>query len=55
MGFLHTECDANKVIIKGENTMPKEFDRQLSLMHSVLDDMVEYCKNNNYFEYEIVD
>lgn len=40
--LLHTECDANKVIIKGENTMPKEFDRQLSLIHSVLDDMVEY-------------
>lgn len=39
--LLWSECDADKLIITGEHTMPKEFDRQLAMMHEVLDEEVE--------------
>jgi len=54
--FLWSECDADKVIIKGEHTLPKEFDKDVSVMHEVLDDKIAFNKkcNFNAFSYEII-
>lgn len=60
--LLWSECDADKVIIRGERTMSREFEEQLSIMHKVLTDKVElsanHCKLNNKikpFSFEIID
>ncbi len=39
--LLWSECDADEVIIVGENTMPDEFGRQLKNMHEILDRLVQ--------------
>ena len=55
--FIRSECDADKVIIRGELTLPKEFDESLSVMHEILEDKITFNKkcNFNAFSYEIVD
>ena len=55
--LLWSECDADKVIIRGELTLPKEFDESLSVMHEILEDKITFSKkcNFNAFSYEIVD
>ncbi|MBR6676427.1 MAG: barstar family protein [Clostridia bacterium] len=55
--LLWSECDADKVIIRGENTLPNDFNTSLSKMHEVLDDNIEFRKENdlNAFSYEIID
>ena len=54
--LLWSECDADKVIIKGEHTLPKDFDKPLSIMHEVLEDKIAFNKkcNFNSFSYEII-
>ena len=54
---MWSECDADKVIIRGENTLPNDFNTSLSEMHEVLDDNIEFRKENdlNTFSYEIID
>ena len=54
--LLWSECDADKVIIKGENTLSAKFDKHLCKMHKVLEDNIEFCKRLNFdpFSYEIV-
>ena len=54
--LLWSECDADKVIIKGENTMPAEFDEDLCKMHEALDDNIESRKDSNSgpFTYEVI-
>ncbi len=56
--LLWSECDADKVIIKGEYTIPVEYKEHLSTMHSILDKEIafrkEYAKYNFApFFYEI--
>ena len=55
--LLWSECDANKVIIKGENSLSKEFDESLSKIHEILERNIDFCKNLNLepFSYEIID
>lgn len=55
--MMRSECDADKVIIKGEHTMPKEFAEQLAIMHEVLDRTIEYNKKMEFppFSYEVID
>ncbi len=55
--LLWSECDADKVIIKGEQTMPEEFSEQLSAMHEVLDDNAAFRSEHNFnpFFYEVID
>ena len=55
--LLWSECDADKVIIKGENTLPDDFSLSLSKMHEVLDDNIVFRRENNLniFSYEIID
>ena len=54
--LLWSECDADKVIIIGEETLPEEFAPQLAVMHEVLEDTVEFRKKNELapFSYEIL-
>ena len=42
--LLRTECDANTVILKGEQTIPKEYKNTLEILHSCLDDLIEFRK-----------
>ena len=60
--LLWSECDADKVIIRGEKTMPDEFDEQLKMMHHMLDKNVahrERCcrlfEGYRPFSYRIID
>jgi len=53
---LWGECDADQVIIKGEYSLSKEFDKPLSKMHEALEYNIEFRKNNNLapFSYKII-
>lgn len=53
--LLSRDSDAERVIITGEHTMPKEFDKPLAMLHEILDDMVKECKSEHSipFSYEI--
>ena len=55
--LLWSECDADQVIIKGEHSLPDDLNASLAKMHEVLDDNVEFHKDNrlNMFSYEIID
>ncbi len=57
--LLRSECGADKLIIKGENTLPKEFNEQIIIFHETLDEYVEFREKYkkyglNVFEYEII-
>lgn len=52
--LIRTDCDADNVVITGEHTMSKKFDRELAMMHEVLEDMVQFCEDTEHpFSYEI--
>ena len=56
--LLRTECSADKVIIRGEHTIPKEYGGHLEIMHSCLDDLIAFRKKyekyvNSPFSYII--
>lgn len=56
--LLWSECDAEKVIIRGEKTLPEEFSKNIKIMHSVLDDeILDRKQHEKYgavpFSYEI--
>ena len=55
--MMWSECDADKVIIRGEHTLSSVFDKHLKIMHEILDDTVEFRKTHNFndFSYEIID
>ena len=54
--LLWSECDADKVIIKGENSLSSEFDTSLSKMYEILERNKKERANSDYpFDYEIVD
>ncbi len=53
--LLWSECDADKVIIKGEYSLAGEFDKSLSKMHEILERNKKERANSDYpFSYEIV-
>lgn len=45
--LLWTECDAEELIIIGENTLPKEFERILSQIHRILDKKVKQTQEDH--------
>ena len=55
--MLWSKCEADRVIIKGEFSLPKEFSESLSIMHQLLEDNIVYRKENNLnpFSYKIID
>ena len=54
--FLWSECDADKVIIKGEFSLSSEFNKPLVKLHEILERNIDFRKegNLNPFSYEIV-
>lgn len=54
--LLCTDCDADKVIIKGERTLAKEFEKSIDMMHKVLELKIKFNKNHKFddFSYEII-
>lgn len=54
--FLRTECIADKVIVVGANTLPKEFAESMEWMKYFLGKCKKYREQfNEPFEYEFVD
>lgn len=54
--LMWSECDADKVVILGEHTLSKEFDKHLAIMHEVLDDTIKFRERLEFdpFTYEII-
>jgi len=53
--LLWSECDADKVIIKGEYSLSSEFDKPLSKMHEILErNKNERADSEDPFDYEII-
>lgn len=55
--LMWSECDADKLVIKGEHTMPKEFAEELAIMHEILERSKKNSEERGYqpFTYEIID
>ena len=53
--LLSRECDVEHVIVRGEHTIPSEYNDHIVKMHSVFDDTIEFCKRCSFdpFSYEI--
>ena len=52
--LLRTECDANKIIVLGENTLPQELGPSAQMINEILQEFKEYCaKDGEYVELEI--
>ena len=47
--LLWSECDADEVVIVGEQTMPNEFNNHLKAMHEMLDELVYERTEDSYF------
>ena len=55
LDLLRTDCNADKVVVVGENTLPKAFRPEMAAMHKVFEKMKNHCKeHNDKFDYEIV-
>lgn len=54
--FLWSECNADKVIIKGEGNLSREFDQSLIKLHEILERNISFRKDNklNPFSFEII-
>lgn len=54
--LLWSECDADKVIVKGTKTLSQDFDKHIAIMREILDREVSF-RDSDYlepFSYEIV-
>ena len=53
--LLRSECDAEKVIVRGEKTIGSEYEKHLQIMHGILDRNIARCRESNFepFSYEI--
>ncbi len=53
--LLWSECDADKVIIKGEHSLSREFDKPLAIMHKILERNKQMWTDSDHpFDYEIL-
>ncbi len=53
--LLWSDCDADKLIVKGENTLSKEFSEHLSTMHEILErNKKMWATSDCPFDYEIL-
>ena len=54
--LLCCECDADKVIVKGEKSLPKELENAVKIMHEILEENKQFWINSKCpFDYEIID
>ena len=52
--LLQSECDADKVEVLGEHTVPKEFEPSIETINEILQEFKEYCaKDGELVEIEI--
>lgn len=53
--LLWSECDADRVVIRGEGSLPGELAPALQKMHEALEDCVQFRRENRLkpFSYEI--
>ena len=52
--FLRTECDANKIEVLGENTVPKELEPSIEMINEILQELKEHrAKYGEVVEIEI--
>ena len=54
--LLWSECDADKVIVKGTKSLSQDFEKHIAIMCKILEKEVSF-RNNDYlypFSYEIV-
>ncbi len=54
--LLWSECDADKVIIKGEESLHDDFKKEMPIMHEILERNSVFRKENNLneFSFEII-
>lgn len=54
--LLWSECDADMVMIKGEDTLSEKFNQSLSTLHQILDEKTLFNRKCGFrkFSYEIV-
>ena len=54
--LLRSECDADKVIVRGEKSLPKELDSHVEILHELLEKNKQFWINSKCpFDYEIID
>ncbi len=55
--MIWSECDADKVVIKGEKSLPAEFEPHLNKMYEILQRNVTFRENGNLspFSYQIIE
>ena len=55
--LLRSECDADKVLIKGEKDLPGNLVPEIKIMHEVLEDKIIFNRELEFndFIYEIID
>ncbi len=54
--LLWSECDADKVEIRGEHTLRKEFNDYIKMTHEILQEEKEHrAKYGEKFEYKVID
>ena len=53
--LLRSECDADKVIVKGVHTASQKLDKHIGIMFGILERNKEWCKEMGFdpFSYEI--
>ena len=52
--LLWSECDADVIIVLGENTLPQELGPSAQMINEILQEFKEYCaKDGEYVELEI--
>ena len=54
--LIRTDCDAQKVIVKGENTLSPKYHNDLEMMHKVFECKIDFHKTCGFeeFSYEII-
>lgn len=54
--LLWSECDADRVEITGEGTLPGYFKKDLAKLHEILERNAEFCEQNNFapFLYRVI-
>lgn len=54
--LLRSESDADMVIISGENTLSKDFEKHIIKIHEILERKIEFNKECNFndFSYRII-
>ena len=52
--LLRSECDAEKVIVRGEKTLGSEYEKHLQIMHKILDRNIDWCKQCDFEPFSYV-